>query len=177
MRRNLGIRWAVWTALLLGPLLAAPAPDAHAAARGRFQSSANPGVPLGALTLRVLGAPVDWLTGWLRNSESAPAAPEVAALARADGWTTLGFPLRDSGRGILVEIRGRTELGPVEILFEDGALQRVEHSAVHTYGRGLYEIADFGDERRVMLVRFAARARSSRVTMRVLLARELPQAG
>lgn len=145
---------------------------ASALSRGQFQESRHPAVPLGTLTLRLIRLPVAWVAGWFSSSTPSSTPRPGAALARETGWTTLGFPLHDSGRGVMLEIRGRTEIGPVEIVFENGDLERVEHSAGRTYGRGLYSIAEFDDERRIVLVRFAARARSARASMRVLLLRD-----
>jgi len=101
-------------------------------------------------------------------------AAEATALARGDGWTPLGFPLGEAGLGVFVQVRGRAELGTVEILFEDGELQRLDLSRRHTYCGGLYEIRSFERERRVMLVRFAARASSKQARFRILLLRETP---
>jgi len=163
-----------WLLALLALASVAVVGPAAAASRGRFQPAAHPAVPLGAVTLRVLRLPVGWIAGWIGRPTAGEATRGAASLSRDSGWTPLGFPLRDSGLGLLVQLRGRAELGAVEIVFEDGDLRRIDLARTRTYGDGLYELATFESERRVMVVRLAARARSREASLKVLLLREAP---
>lgn len=108
------------------------------------------------------------LTAWCSGATRAAAEP----LERARGWSRLGCPLGESGVGVALAVSGRAQLGRVEILFEDGTIERHELARGHTYRRGLYALASFAGERRVMLVRFETRARSRRADVRAVLMRE-----
>lgn len=137
----------------------------------RFHPASDHGIPRGFVSWRVLGLPVRALAGvWNLADRAAPGT----ALSRDDGWTRVGFPLRDHGRGLGLSVSGQTQIGEVEIVFEDGGIERVQVERARTYGHGLYELARFDGDRDVMLVRFEARARSPRARVQVLLMRDAP---
>ena len=122
-----------------------------------------------------------WLAALLASSLLAtPSAPATALaespLARADGWTRLGFPLGESAPAVGLAIDGRAEFGRVEILFGDGTIERHELGSGRTYGRGVYQLACFGASRRVMLVRLEARARSANAKISAVLLHAEPDA-
>jgi hypothetical protein len=119
-----------------------------------------------------------WLAALLASALVSSPTPELprnagpeASLARAQGWTRLGFPLGDSAPGVAIAVSGRTQLGRVEILFADGEIERHELASRHVYGRGVYQLAHFEADRRVLLVRLEARARSARAGVRAVLLR------
>ena len=107
-----------------------------------------------------------------RNPGDATAIRERAvSVTAARGWSMVGFPLLDHGRGIVLEVHGRIEIDRAEIVFDDGELKGVELDRRHAYGSGLYSLADFGHDRAVALVRLETRSRSTRSSVRALLTR------
>jgi hypothetical protein len=90
----------------------------------------------------------------------------------AKGWTVAGFPLGQSSYGVFVQVRGRSELGRVEVLYDDGTLDRVELGGGHVYGSGIYQLTRYDAARHVVLVRMKVRAASALARIQVLLAPE-----
>jgi hypothetical protein len=105
-------------------------------------------------------------------SHHTAAAPAGTPVTRDAGWTRMGFALQEPGRGVCLAIDGKAELGRIEILFDDGELQQVDAGAGHVYSRGVYEVAAFSQERRVVLVRLESRARSTTAHVQALLTRD-----
>ena len=105
-------------------------------------------------------------------SHRAATTPVGTPVSRDAGWTRMGFALQEPGRGVCLAIDGRAELGRIEILFDDGELQQVDAGAGHVYSRGVYEVAAFSHERRVVLVRLESRARSTTARVQALLTRD-----
>lgn len=130
-------------------------------APGRHAEGTGPIIDLVSVPATLITAPFRWL------------APKPGTRIHRDaGWTTVGFPLEDQGQGLYLEIGGKTQIGRVEIVFDDGALQSIELGGNRIYSRGFYELASFSNERKVLLVRMQARAYSSRARMQVLLRRD-----
>jgi hypothetical protein len=106
----------------------------------------------------------------LEPCEAASGEPAGVAVDRAKGWTVAGFPLGQSSYGVYVQVRGRSELGRVEVLYDDGTLDRVELGGGHVYGSGIYELTHYDAARHVALVRMKVRAASSLARINVLVA-------
>jgi len=126
----------------------------------RSSPDSGPVLDLVSLSTDVLLTPIRWFR-----------PKEGARIHRDLGWTTVGFALRDHGQGLYLQVAGKTQIGKVEIVFEDGGLEQIELGGNRIYDRGLYELASFSNERQVLLVRMQARAWSPKARMQVLLRR------
>ncbi|MGH7742163.1 MAG: hypothetical protein ACRENS_09080 [Candidatus Eiseniibacteriota bacterium] len=125
-----------------------------------------------ALDLRLPLARVSYAPSADEAEVASGAKHEGFPLERANGWTVAGFPLGQTSFGVYLEVRGRSELGRIEVLYDDGTIERVEALQGRIYGQGIYQLAKFDAARRVALVRMKARAASSHARVNVLLARE-----
>lgn len=151
MRGNasLGVRAAL---LVTITMIACAVPCAAGPAAGGFHDPAPSAVPwrIAAPVLRLALAPF--------CARSVPL--DHAVLDRDQGWTRVGFEVRDRGLGVYLDVGGRAQFDRAEIVFTDGEMASLDLGHV-VRGRGLYELMTFEDEREVLCVRLLARARSS----------------
>jgi len=88
-------------------------------------------------------------------------------LYREDDWTEFTLDCNARGSKIWFEVvTGRLQVDWAEVVFQNGEVQVVEFPE-RSLGRGIYELLDFRDGRRVDYVRMVARAttRESRLTL------------
>ena len=88
-------------------------------------------------------------------------------LYREDDWTEFTLDCNARGAKIWFEVvEGRVQVDWAEVVFQNGEVQVVEFPE-RSFGRGIYELLDFRDGRRVDYVRMVARAtsRESRLTL------------
>lgn len=100
---------------------------------------------------------------------------EARSLARERGWTEVHWTPGEALAGLCVEVGGRAEFRQAEILFSDGAVERVALAGARR-GRGLYALAEFPAERGVERVTLVARARSARAEVAIRLVKVAPAA-
>jgi len=115
-----------------------------------------------------------WLAALLATSLFGHASRPLdlagaTSLTPDQGWRQVGFPLGESASAVAIAIDGHASLGRVEILFEDATIESHELAREHVYGRGVYALSSFAGARRVMLLRFEARARSPQTAVRAVL--------
>ncbi len=123
-----------------------------------------------------------WLGALLAATLLGPShpldLPGLTPLRPDQGWRQVGFPLGETAPAVAIAVAGRASFGRVEILFEDGTLERHELARDHAYGRGVYTLTTFGGLRRVMLVRCEVRARAPETAVGAVLletAADLPR--
>jgi hypothetical protein len=165
------LRYAIVTVAVLVCLLGATNARAASNEGAPSLASARRG-PSGwpALTLPILHA--NFAPAHQADGAGASGSDAGVELERAKGWTVAGFPLGQMSYGVYVQVRGRSELGRVEVLYDDGTLERVEPVSGHVYGAGIYELARFTAARHVALVRMKVRAASALARIKVLVAPE-----
>lgn len=110
--------------------------------------------------MRLLGAPID----------GSRALPNASAIGRDEGPCDVQFPVRESGVGLYLEVRGKVRFESARIRFGDGSERVVPlHSAVR--GRGLYALQAFDGPTDVEAVTVRARACSGNASFGVRLGR------
>ena len=171
MTKMLTARFAIVTALLLA---------SHLPGTRSFAATSEPlpglsGEAQGHSNLSILFVPIlraTLLPSHREDHTESSGAGAGVALERSKGWTVAGFPLGQTSYGVYVEVHGRSELGRVELLYDDGSLDRVEPVNGHVYGAGIYELARFDTARHVVLVRMKARAATALARIKILVAPE-----
>lgn len=115
-----------------------------------------------------LAAPFTWFA-----SNSSPICSDglCQELERRNGWLRLGYDVSDFGNGVYLEIEGKVQFRSAEIVFADGELTRLD-LAYSRRNSGIYELREFDENRKVMLVRVLARAVSDDATIAVRLGRD-----
>ena len=92
------------------------------------------------------------------------------ALEREDGWTDFTLNVDRRGDRMLLEVeRGAAEISFAEVVYDNGDAQVVDFDE-RTYPRGLYNLLDFRDGRKVDHVRVVAKAESkeTEITLRLV---------
>lgn len=119
----------------------------------------------------LLATPVRWLLSHARLSYRPPAPPpNSAALRSEEGWSDLRFEVGEHTVGVFFEVAGRVEFDRAALVYEDGETETVDlrHRRL---GRGLYELAAFGEPRGVREVRVHARAAADEAWLGLRLGR------
>lgn len=90
------------------------------------------------------------------------------SLEREDGWTDFSLNVDSRGTALFLDVTGRAEINFAEVVFENGNAQVVDFGE-KPLKKGLYELLDFRDGRKVDHVRMVARAKSedARVVVRM----------
>lgn len=120
---------------------------------------------------RIFAAPVTRLLGLLGVPMDGPGGlPNARTLAREQGAREVEFPVRDSGLGVYLEVRGKVRFDSARIRFADGSERVVPlHAAVR--GRGLYALQAFDGPTGVEAVTVRASACSGDASFGVRLGR------
>ncbi len=89
-------------------------------------------------------------------------------LDKDDDWTDFTLNVDSRGTALFLDVTGRVQLNFAEVVFENGQAQVVDFGD-RPLKKGLYELLDFRDGRKVDHVRLVARARSenARVVVRM----------
>jgi hypothetical protein len=95
---------------------------------------------------------------------------ESDTLLRADGWSELAFGVPSSGRQLMLDLEGRTELDFAEVIYADGSTQVVDFARAVRPAGG-YVLADLDPGRAIDHLRLVGRATDERVRVRVRLVR------
>ena len=107
---------------------------------------------------------------------SVPPAADVQVwkddedLDKEDGWTEFTMNVDRRGSRMIVEIeKGAAQLSFAEVVFENGEAQVVDFDD-KVHARGMYDLLDFKDGRKVDHVRMVAKAATvdSEITLRLL---------
>ena len=104
----------------------------------------------------------------VRPAPSALLWEDSEILAKDEEWVDANFGVDRSGRALLLDLDGRAKLSFAEVTFENGDVQVVDFED-KTHDRGLYDLLDFKDGRRVATVRILARSESPETTLTVYL--------
>jgi len=89
-------------------------------------------------------------------------------IALDEEWVDTNFGIDRTGNGLLLDLDGKAQLNFAEVTFENGDVQVVDFNE-KTREKGLYELLDFKNGRRVMTVRILAKSETPATTLRVYL--------
>ena len=104
----------------------------------------------------------------VRPAAGALLWEDSESLSKDDEWVDSNFGIDRSGRALLLDLDGRAQLSFAEVTFENGDVQVVDFED-RTHDKGLYELLDFKDGRKVATVRILARSESPETTLTVYL--------
>ena len=93
---------------------------------------------------------------------------DAEVFSKDEEWVDLNFGVDQRGTALLLDVDGRAQLSFAEVTFENGDVQVVDFNDT-THGKGLYNLLDYKDGRRVMTVRILARSETPETTLRVYL--------
>ena len=128
-----------------------------------------------ARTRVVVGRPLVWLPAlaWTAAVVTLPARDRLVwedteTIEQDEEWVDSNFGVDRRGEALLLEVDGKAKLNFAEVTFENGDVQVVDFDE-KTYDKGLYDLLDFKDGRRVMTVRLLGRSVTDETTFRVYL--------
>ena len=128
-----------------------------------------------ARTAVVVRRPLVWLPAlaWTAAVVTLPAQDRLVwedseTIERDEEWVDSNFGIDRRGEALLLEVDGKARLNFAEVTFENGDVQVVDFDE-KTHDKGLYQLLDFKDGRRVMTVRLLARSETPETTFRVYL--------
>ena len=128
-----------------------------------------------ARTAVVVRAPLVFLPAlvWAPRVVVRPAPDRLVwedseLIKRDEEWVDTNFGIDRAGDALLLDVDGRARLNFAEVTFENGEVQVIDLDD-KTPDRGLYELVDFRDGRRVATVRVLARSETPETTLTVYL--------
>ena len=128
-----------------------------------------------ARTTVVVRRPLVWLPAlvWAPVVVTLPARDRLVwedseTIDQDEEWVDANFGVDRPGEALLLEVDGKARLNFAEVTFENGDVQVVDFDE-KTHDKGLYQLLDFKDGRRVMTVRLLARSETPATTFRVYL--------
>ena len=123
----------------------------------------------------VVRRPLVWLPSlaWAPVVVALPARDHLVwedseTIDKDEEWVDSNFGVDQRGEALLLEVDGKAKLNFAEVTFENGDVQVVDFNE-GTHDKGLYDLLDFKDGRRVMTVRLLARSETPETTFRVYL--------
>jgi hypothetical protein len=123
----------------------------------------------------VVRRPLVWLPAlaWAPVVVTLPARDHLVwedseTIEKDEEWVDSNFGVDQRGEALLLEVDGKAKLNFAEVTFENGDVQVVDFNE-STHDKGLYDLLDFKDGRRVMTVRLLARSETPETTFRVYL--------
>ena len=128
-----------------------------------------------ARTAVVVRAPLVFLPAlvWAPVVVTVPAREHLVwedseTIERDEEWVDSNFGIDRRGTALLLQVDGRARLNFAEVTFENGDVQVVDFNE-QTHDKGVYNLLDFKDGRRVMTVRLLARSETPETTFQVYL--------
>lgn len=89
---------------------------------------------------------------------------------RREDWVDLTLGVNNRGERLLLKVEGRAQVDFAEVHFDNGQVQVVDFNE-QMLNRGVYNLLNFSDGRKVEHVRLVARARSEDARLSVLMVR------
>jgi hypothetical protein len=128
-----------------------------------------------ARTTVVVRRPLVWLPAlvWAPMVVTLPTRDRLVwedseTIEQDEEWVDANFGVDQRGEALLLEVDGKARLNFAEVTFENGDVQVVDFGE-KSYNKGLYDLLDFKDGRRVMTVRLLGRSETPETTLRVYL--------